>query len=59
MLSALRHQEVIEELNAFINNNPAIIDSIRSRYGITSLEALTQQIQTEFTIEDKDIWQPQ
>tara|TARA_B110000211_G_scaffold135680_1_gene155436 strand:- start:2059 stop:2238 length:180 start_codon:yes stop_codon:yes gene_type:complete len=59
MLSALRHQEVIGELNAFINDNPAIIDSIRARYGITTLEALTQQIQTEFSIEDKDIWQPE
>lgn len=59
MLSALRHQEVIEELNAFINNNPAIIDSIKARYGMTTLEALTQQVQTEFSIEDKDIWQPE
>ncbi|MDO6566449.1 hypothetical protein Q4561_05220 [Alteromonas sp. 1_MG-2023] len=59
MLSALRHPEIIEEFNDFITNNAPLINSIKARYGITSLKNLKQQIKNEYGITAEQIWQPQ
>ena len=46
-LSTLYHQDIISELNKFISSNPELIDSIKTKYGITPFEQLSQKLLIE------------
>ncbi|GEA04902.1 hypothetical protein KUL17_37990 [Alteromonas sp. KUL17] len=55
-LSTLYHQDIISELNKFISSNPELIDSIKTKYGITPFEQLSQKLLIEQGLKIEEVW---
>lgn len=55
-LSTLTQQKIIEELNDFITNNPALIEQIRKQYAIRNYSTLVETLKEEQTLSDEEIW---
>lgn len=57
MLSSLKHNKVINEFNIFLQKNTHLINTIKARYGIVTLDMLTDKIQAQYNINNNEIWQ--
>ncbi|MDO6566448.1 hypothetical protein Q4561_05215 [Alteromonas sp. 1_MG-2023] len=58
LLSTLRHPDVIEELNLFLENNQKLITSIYEQYDISLPDALIEKFRKEQMVNKEDVWKP-
>lgn len=58
LLSTLRHPEIINELNVFIENNQPLITEIYAKYHITLPNSLIEKFRQEQGVAKEDLWKP-